>query len=144
MQLAQDAKFLNEYEQPIGKHYIILGMSWAGWLFDFYDLILFSFLTIPIQKSLGLSSAALSFIIGASLAAITWYLTIRGRGESSRVVFTMLGIFAMLSGLVSSKHSPRWWVFLLEGIVSVAAGVFAILRPGECRYEFTRSSVEVS
>ena len=40
------------------------------------------------------------------------------------------GIFAMLSGLVSSKYSPRWWVFLLEGIVSVAAGVIAILRPG--------------
>jgi MFS family permease len=70
MQLpAQGAKFLNEYEQPIGKHYIILGMSWAGWLFDFYDLMLFSFLTIPIEKSLGLSSASLSLIIGASLAA---------------------------------------------------------------------------
>jgi hypothetical protein len=37
------------------------------------------------------------FAIGAALAAVTWYLTIRGRGESSRVVFTMLGIFAMLS-----------------------------------------------
>ena len=31
------------------------------------------------------------FAIGASLAAITWYLTIRGRGESARVVFTLLG-----------------------------------------------------
>ena len=29
--------------------------------------------------------------------AITWYLTIRGRGESARVVFTMLGIFVMLT-----------------------------------------------
>ncbi|HTX90474.1 MAG TPA: hypothetical protein VMC09_04575 [Anaerolineales bacterium] len=37
------------------------------------------------------------FLVGASLAAITWYLTIRGRGESARVVFTMLGIFIMLS-----------------------------------------------
>jgi uncharacterized membrane protein HdeD (DUF308 family) len=40
------------------------------------------------------------------------------------------GIFAMLSGVVSSKYSRRWWVFLLEGIVSLAAGVIAILRPG--------------
>lgn len=40
------------------------------------------------------------------------------------------GIFAMLSGVVSSKYSPRWWVFLLEGIVSLAAGVIAIMRPG--------------
>jgi uncharacterized membrane protein HdeD (DUF308 family) len=39
------------------------------------------------------------------------------------------GVFAMLSGFISSKYSPRWWVFLLEGIVSVAAGVIALLRP---------------
>jgi hypothetical protein len=37
------------------------------------------------------------FLIGAGLATITWWLTIRGRGESARVVFTMLGIFVMLS-----------------------------------------------
>ncbi len=37
------------------------------------------------------------FLIGAALAAFTWYLTIRGRGESARVVFTMLGVFAMLT-----------------------------------------------
>ena len=37
------------------------------------------------------------FLIGASLAAITWYLTIRGRGESSRVVFTLLGVFILLT-----------------------------------------------
>lgn len=40
------------------------------------------------------------------------------------------GAFAMLSGLVSSKYSPRWWVFLLEGLVSVAAGVVALVSPG--------------
>ena len=37
------------------------------------------------------------FAIGAALAAITWYLTIRGRGESARTVFTMLGIFIALT-----------------------------------------------
>jgi hypothetical protein len=45
------------------------------------------------------------FAIGAALAAITWWLTIRGRGESARVVFIMLSIFilltvALLGGLV--------------------------------------------
>lgn len=40
------------------------------------------------------------------------------------------GVFAMLTGVISSKYSPRWWVFLLEGVVSLAAGVIAILRPG--------------
>src|SRR4030095_16608684 len=37
------------------------------------------------------------FAIGAVLAAVTWFLTIRGRGESSRVVFTMLGVFLLLT-----------------------------------------------
>ncbi len=37
------------------------------------------------------------FLLGASLAAITWYLTIRGRGESARVVFTGLSIFGLLT-----------------------------------------------
>ena len=37
------------------------------------------------------------FLIGAALAAITWYLTIRGRGESAQIVFTLLGIFVMLT-----------------------------------------------
>ncbi|MBI3761825.1 MAG: amino acid permease [Chloroflexi bacterium] len=37
------------------------------------------------------------FAIGAALAAVTWYLTIRGRGESAQVVFTLLGIFVMLT-----------------------------------------------
>jgi len=39
----------------------------------------------------------LHFLIGAALAAVTWYLTIRGRGESAQVVFTLLGVFALLT-----------------------------------------------
>jgi hypothetical protein len=37
------------------------------------------------------------FLIGASLAFITWWLTIRGRGESAQVVFTFLSIFIILT-----------------------------------------------
>ena len=37
------------------------------------------------------------FLIGATLASITWYLTIRGRGESAQVGFTLLGIFILLT-----------------------------------------------
>jgi hypothetical protein len=37
------------------------------------------------------------FSIGAFLALVTWYLTIRGRGESARIVFIGLGIFVMLT-----------------------------------------------
>jgi hypothetical protein len=40
------------------------------------------------------------FGLGAAMAAVTWYLTIRGRGESSRVVFSLLGIFVFLTILL--------------------------------------------
>ena len=33
------------------------------------------------------------FLIGAVLVLSTWWLTIRGRGELARVIFTMLGVF---------------------------------------------------
>jgi hypothetical protein len=42
------------------------------------------------------------FLIGAILAAITWYLTIRGRGESAQVVFILLGVFVLLTIVMTS------------------------------------------
>lgn len=60
---------LNEYEKPTKEHYKILGLSWAGWTFDFYDLMLFSFLLIPISSELGFSNFMISIAIGSSLLA---------------------------------------------------------------------------
>ncbi len=58
------------------------------------------------------------FAIGAGLALSTWYLTIRGRGESARVVFTMLAIFFMLT------------LTLLAGLlIAVGRGVPAVEYP---------------
>lgn len=37
------------------------------------------------------------FALGAVLAAATWYLTIRGRGESAQVVFMLLCLFGLLT-----------------------------------------------
>jgi hypothetical protein len=37
------------------------------------------------------------FIIGAALVTINWFLTIRGRGESGKVVFILIGTFALLT-----------------------------------------------
>jgi len=52
------------------------------------------------------------FALGAALATMTWYLTIRGRGESAQVVFTMLGVFVLLTltmavGLLIAHFSGR-------------------------------------
>jgi hypothetical protein len=37
------------------------------------------------------------FLLGAALAAVTWYLTIRGRGESAKVVFGLISTFLFLT-----------------------------------------------
>ncbi len=41
------------------------------------------------------------FAIGALLAAVTWFVTIRGRGESSRAVFTLLFVFVVLTAIMA-------------------------------------------
>lgn len=60
---------LHEHKKLTKEHYRILGLSWAGWIFDFYDLMLFSFLVIPITHELGCSEFMLSIAIGISLLA---------------------------------------------------------------------------
>ena len=67
------------------------------------------------------------FLIGGTLAAITWYLTIRGRGESSRVVFILLGIFIMMTlfmfgGLIYANVNGVKAVEVTETIKQVSVG----------------------
>ncbi len=87
-------KLLNEAEKLTREHYKILLMSWAGWVFDFYDLILYTFLMIPIKAELNLTNTEISFILGASLAA------------------TAIGgiIFGFLSDIYGRKKVLMWTI----------------------------------
>ncbi|MGZ7116670.1 MAG: MFS transporter [Methanobacterium sp.] len=87
---------LNQYKHPTREHYKILGLSWAGWVFDFYDLILFTFLVIPIGQELHLSNLMLSYAVGISLAA------------------TALGgvIFGILSDKYGRKAVLQWTIVI--------------------------------
>src|SRR2546429_9096606 len=61
---------LSEYEdvQPI--HRKILAFSFIGWIFDFYDLLLLSFLvaSTSLTKDLSLSAYDVSVLLGTALA----------------------------------------------------------------------------
>lgn len=50
------------------------------------------------------------FLIGAALVGLTWFMTIRGRGESAQIVFSMLAMFILMTitmavGLMISKFN---------------------------------------
>ena len=60
---------MNEQEKLNRNHYRIFGLSWAGWVFDFYDLMLFTFLVSQLQSSLHISTEMLSLCLGLSLFA---------------------------------------------------------------------------
>jgi len=100
---------LSEHDRPTALHYRILALTWAGWLFDFYDLILYTFLLEPIPRELGLARAAHAVLIGASLAA------------------TALG--GALFGYLADRHGRR--AVLQWSILTYSAGtVLCGLAPG--------------
>ena len=109
---ANHAPLLNESARPTTRHYTILAMAWAGWMFDFYDLMLFSFLLVPIKKALALSDAQLSLLLGVSLASTAvgglvfgWLADRFGRKHvlSATILTYSLGTF--LCGISTSREA---------------------------------------
>jgi uncharacterized membrane protein HdeD (DUF308 family) len=65
------------------------------------------------------------------LAAFVW------PGITLLTLIVMFGVYAIVDGLIAvgtglsrTKDSPRWWTFLVEGLLSIGAGVVALLWPG--------------
>ncbi len=120
MVASMQSKLLSEYTVPGKQHYYILFMSWAGWVFDFYDLTLYTFLLIPIGKELHLSNIHLSFILGLSLAATALGGIIFGVladrfGRRSVLQWTILtySVGTFLSGL-----APDFYFLVLFRIIT--------------------------
>lgn len=115
-----EAPLLSEQVRPSTGHFRILLMSWAGWMFDFYDLILYTFLLIPIKKELLLTDVEVSFVLGASLAAtavggiIFGFLSDRfGRRNVLQWTILTYSIGTFLSGF-----STGLWMLLIFRIIT--------------------------
>jgi MFS family permease len=67
--MARNRVLLADHDRPTAVHVRILALTWAGWLFDFYDLILYTFLVGAISADLGLSRDGHALVLGASLGA---------------------------------------------------------------------------
>ncbi|HEY3189854.1 MAG TPA: MFS transporter [Solirubrobacteraceae bacterium] len=100
---------LSECARPTPVHYRILALTWAGWLFDFYDLILYTFLLAPIAADLGIGREGHAVVMGVSLGA------------------TAAG--GMLFGALADRHGRK--AVLQWSILTYSAGaVLCGLAPG--------------
>src|SRR5215469_17710648 len=56
-------------ERSLGAiHYRIAALCFAAWIFDFFDLILYTFLLVPIARELHLDDTESSLVLGVSFA----------------------------------------------------------------------------
>jgi MFS family permease len=116
---------LNEAAQPGREHYVILALSWAGWLFDFYDLILYSFLLVPISQELHFTREQSSLVLGISLGCTALGGVCFGRladtaGRKAVLQWTILtySAGAFLSGLAVDL----WTLVAARVITAVGVG----------------------
>jgi MFS family permease len=89
-------------------------IAFAGWMFDFYDLVLFSFLLIPIGRDLQLSAAQEAVLLGAALGA-------SGIGGL---------LFGYLSDRCGRKRAMMWTICLYSlgtALTAVATGPVSLL-----------------
>ncbi len=79
------------------------------------------------------------FIIGAGLVTINWFLTIRGRGESGRVVFTLLGVFILLTITMATGL----FTALFRGVAPIASSATPIpATMGKALYHMLTASMK--
>ncbi|WP_319580313.1 MFS transporter [uncultured Methanospirillum sp.] len=103
---------LNSSTELTPVHYRVLGMCWAGWIFDFYDLLLLTNLFVWIGKDLNISSVQFSYALGVSLAAsaaggiIFGLLADRyGRKPVLQLSIIIYSLGALLCGFATSLES---------------------------------------
>jgi MFS family permease len=89
-------------------------IAFAGWTFDFYDLVLFSFLLIPIGHDLGLTATQEAWLLGVALG---------GSGLGGI-------LFGYLSDIHGRKNVMMWTICLYSlgtALTAFATGPFTLV-----------------
>ncbi len=106
-------------------HYRILALAFLGWMFDFYDLILYTFLTRFISADLGLTKLDHARALGISFTATAvggiacGFLADR-YGRRTVVSWTILLYSA--GSLLSGLSTGRQMLFLARGLTGMGVG----------------------
>lgn len=97
-------------ERPMGAmHYRIIALCFAAWIFDFYDLILYSFMIVPIAHDLHLSQTQSSLTLGLALAMTAFGGVIFGfvgdrLGRRPTIIISVL-VYGIGTTLCAFSHS---------------------------------------
>ncbi len=116
---------LNECLRPSRQHYIILLLTWAGWLFDFYDLILYSFLLVPIGREFHFSREESGLLLGVSLGVTALGGVMFGRlaDHYGRKTILQWTIVTYSAGVFLSGFAIGLWTLILgRAITAVGVG----------------------
>src|SRR3989454_3781558 len=118
---------LSESRVVLPIHRKILAFSFIGWIFDFYDLLLLSFLvaSTSLTKDLSLSAYDVSVLLGTALAFTAVGGLIGGAlgdryGRKPMLMITILvySVGTLMSGLATGM----WTLFLARAITGIGVG----------------------
>ena len=106
---ASSARLLINERPPGAIHYRIVALCFAAWIFDFYDLILYSFLLVPIARDLHLSNTDSSLLLGVSflMTAVggVMFGFLGDRFGRKPIVIATVSVYGLGTLLCATSHS---------------------------------------
>lgn len=99
----------------------VLAFCWLGWVFDFYDLILFAFVKAQVARDLDLSvQGALAWVDGLTLlaTAVGGFALGRLADRVGRRVALGLGIVLFSAGTLATGFAEGFWSLLAARLLT--------------------------